>query len=193
MKFLYDFFPVALFFIAYKTYDIFVATGVIIIASIIQVAAFWFKHRRFEKMHIITLILVVVLGGATIILHDDNFIKWKPTIVNWLFAIVFLGSHFIGKQTIIQRMLAANITLPEPVWLRLSFLWVMFFVLMGALNLYVAFYYALELTIEERTDLWVDFKLFGMMGLTIIFVFMQAIYLARHMQETETVPVDENN
>jgi intracellular septation protein len=122
MKFLYDFFPIVLFFIAYKTYDIFVATGVIIAASAVQVGYFWLKHRRFEKMHIITLLLVVVLGGATIILQDDNFIKWKPTVVNWLFAAVFLTSHFIGQRTIIERMLATNISLPAPIWLRLLLL-----------------------------------------------------------------------
>lgn len=192
MKFLYDFFPVVLFFIAYKTYDIFVATAVIIAASAIQVGAFWLKHRRFEKMHIVTLVLVVVLGGATIILHDDNFIKWKPTIVNWLFAIAFLGSHFIGKHTIIQRMLATNISLPAPIWSRLSYLWIGFFALMGLANLYVAFYFAPELTLAERTDIWVDFKLFGMMGLTFAFVIIQAFYLARHLQDTES-PQNENN
>lgn len=191
MKFLYDFFPVALFFVAYKTYDIFVATAVIIVASTVQVGAFWLKHRRFENMHLVTLALVVVLGGATIILHDDNFIKWKPTVVNWLFAIVFLGSHFIGKRTIIERMLATNISLPAQIWSRLSYLWIGFFLLMGIANLYVAFYFAPELTIQERTDLWVDFKLFGMMGLTFVFVIIQAFYLARHIQDNES-SVNEN-
>lgn len=186
MKFLFDFFPVVLFFIAYKTYDIFVATAVIIVSSAVQVSAFWLKHRRFEKMHIVTLVLVVVLGGATIILHDDHFIKWKPSIVNWLFAVAFLGSHYIGKQTIIQRMLATNISLPAPIWTRLSYIWIGFFVLMGIANMYVAFYFAPELSLEERTDIWVDFKLFGMMGLTFIFVVIQSIYLARHIEDTES-------
>lgn len=186
MKFLFDFFPVVLFFIAYKTYDIFVATAVIIVSSAVQVSAFWLKHRRFEKMHIVTLVLVVVLGGATIILHDDHFIKWKPSIVNWLFAVAFLGSHYIGKQTIIQRMLTANISLPAPIWTRLSYIWIGFFVLMGIANMYVAFYFAPELSLEERTDIWVDFKLFGMMGLTFIFVVIQSIYLARHIEDTES-------
>lgn len=192
MKFLYDFFPVALFFIAYKTYDIFVATAVIIVASLVQVGSFWLKHRRFENMHLVTLALVVVLGGATIILHDDNFIKWKPTVVNWLFAVVFLGSHFIGKRTIIERMLASNISLPAQIWSRLSYLWIGFFLVMGIANLYVAFYYAPELSLAERTDLWVDFKLFGMMGLTLVFVIIQAFYLARHIQDNES-SANENN
>ncbi|MEJ2143231.1 MAG: septation protein A [Gammaproteobacteria bacterium] len=186
MKFLYDFFPVVLFFIAYKTYDIFVATAVIIAASIVQVGYSWLKNRKVEKMHVITLLLVLVLGGATILLHDENFIKWKPTIVNWLFAAVFLGSHFVGKRTIIQRMLDSNISLPSPIWPRLNMLWTGFFVVMGIANLYVAFYFAPELTTQERTDIWVDFKLFGMMGLTILFVILQAIYLARYIQESES-------
>jgi intracellular septation protein len=194
MKFLYDFFPIALFFVAYKTYDIFVATGVIIVASLVQVGHSWMKNRRIEKMHVVTLVLVLVLGGATILLQDENFIKWKPTIVNWLFAAAFLGSHFIGKHTIIERMLNSNISLPSPIWQRLNILWIGFFVLMGVANLYVAFYFAPELTAEERTDLWVDFKLFGMMGLTFVFVILQSFYLARHIQETDSNnPQEENN
>ena len=193
MKFLYDFFPVVLFFVAYKTYDIFIATGVIIIASLIQVGFSWMKHRKIEKMHIVTLVLVLVLGGATILLHDENFIKWKPTVVNWLFAAVFLGSHFIGKRTIIQRMLDSNISLPSPIWPRLNMLWTGFFIIMGVANLYVAFYFAPELTAQERTDLWVDFKLFGMMGLTFVFVILQAIYLARYIQESDSDKIQEEN
>ena len=193
MKFLYDFFPIVLFFIAYKTYDIFVATGVIIVASLLQVSYSWMKNRKVEKMHLVTLVLVVMLGGATILLQDELFIKWKPTVVNWLFAAVFLGSHFIGKRTIIQRMLDSNISLPSPIWPRLNILWTGFFVLMGIANLYVAFYFAPELSAEERTDLWVDFKLFGMMGLTFVFVILQAVYLARYIQETEQDNTQEEN
>ena len=193
MKFLYDFFPVVLFFVAYKTYDIFVATGVIIIASLLQVGFSWMRHRKIENMHIVTLVLVLVLGGATILLHDENFIKWKPTVVNWLFAAVFLGSHFIGKRTIIQRMLDSNISLPSPIWPRLNMLWTGFFIIMGVANMYVAFYFAPELTAQERTDLWVDFKLFGMMGLTFVFVILQAVYLARYIQESDSDKIQEEN
>ena len=186
MKFLYDFFPIVLFFIAYKTYDIYIATGVIIVASCLQVGYSWTKNRKVEKMHLVTLALVLVLGGATILLQDENFIKWKPTVVNWLFAAAFLGSHFIGNRTIIQRMLDKNISLPSLIWPRLNMLWTGFFVLMGIANLYVAFYFAPELSAEERTDLWVDFKLFGMMGLTFLFVILQDLYLARYIKESET-------
>lgn len=193
MKFLYDFFPIVLFFIAYKTHDIYVATGVIIVASMLQVGYSWLKNRKVENMHVITLLLVLVLGGATILLHDENFIKWKPTVVNWLFAAAFLGSHFIGKRTIIQRMLDHNISLPSPIWPRLNMLWTGFFIVMGIANLYVAFYFAPELSAQERTDIWVDFKLFGMMGLTFVFVILQAVYLARYIQEADTDKTQEEN
>lgn len=183
MKFLFDFFPILLFFIAYKLQGMYVATAVIIVASALQVSFYWYKHRRFEKMHIITLLLVVVLGGATLILQDENFIKWKPTVVNWLFAVTFLGSHFFGEKTVIERMLDSNIKLPSLIWTRLNISWAIFFVLMGVVNLYVAFYYGLDLSHEARNDIWVNFKLFGMLGLTLTFTVAQAFYLARHMQE----------
>ncbi len=175
MKFLFDFFPILLFFIAYKVWDIFVATGVAIGATFLQVGLFWFKHRRFERMHLITLALIVVFGGLTIALRDETFIKWKPTILNWLFAAAFLGSRFIGNKPLVQRMMESNFSLPDPVWRRLNLIWFIFFTAMGAVNLYVAF------TFDTAT--WVNFKLFGMMGLTVLFVIAQAFYLARHIPD----------
>jgi intracellular septation protein len=181
MKILFDFFPIFLFFIAYKIYGIYVATAVIIVSSIVQVSFFWFKNHRVEKMHLITLILVVILGSATILLQDPLFIYWKPTVVNWAFAIAFLGSQFIGQKNFIQRLLEGQVTVTsEHVWTRLNFAWVGFFIAMGAINLYVAFNF------EENT--WVNFKLFGMMGLTFIFVIAQSFYLMRYI-----VPDDETN
>jgi len=180
MKFLFDFLPILLFFVAYKLYDIYVATAVIIVASILQVSWLWIKHRRVEKMHIITLVLVLVLGGATLFLQNPLFIYWKPTVVNWAFAIAFFGSQFIGQKNFLQRMLDSQITLNEPrVWKNLNFAWVAFFIAIGGINLYVAFNF------DENT--WVNFKLFGMMGLTLVFVIAQGIYLARHI-----VPDDED-
>ncbi len=183
MKLLSDFFPIFLFFIAYKLYDIYVATAVIIVASVVQVSFFWFKNHRVEKMHLITLVLVLMLGGATLLLHDENFIKWKPTVVNWVFALAFLGSQFIGKKNLLQRMLDSQITVTSPqVWRNLNFAWVVFFIAMGVINLYVAFTFSL--------DTWVNFKLFGMMGLTFVFVIAQSFYLVRHIahddDKTET-------
>ena len=175
MKFLFDFFPILLFFIAFKTWDIFIATGVAIVATFVQVGLFWARHRRFERMHIITLVLIVVFGGLTIALRDETFIKWKPTILNWLFGAAFLGSQFIGKKPLVQRMLETNFSLPDGIWGRLNMIWIVFFVIMGVVNLYVAYSF--------DTDTWVNFKLFGMMGLTIAFVIAQAFYLARYLPE----------
>lgn len=174
MKFLFDFLPVLVFFIAFKLYDIYIATAVAIAVSVIQTGWLWIRHRRIERMPLFTLLLIVVLGGATLILQDEYFIKWKPTAVNWLFAAVFLGSQWIGQKPILQRMLGENLQLPAPVWLRLNLAWVGFFSTMGLVNLYVAFNF--------DTDTWVDFKLFGMLGLTLIFVAAQAFYLARHIK-----------
>jgi intracellular septation protein len=155
-----------------------VATAVIIVASILQVSWFWIKHRRVEKMHLITLVLVLLLGGATLLLQDPLFIYWKPTVVNWAFALAFFGSQFIGQKNFLQRMLESQITLNEQrVWKNLNFAWVAFFIAMGGINLYVAFNF------EENT--WVNFKLFGMMGLTFVFVIAQSIYLARHIVPDE--------
>ncbi len=177
MKFLFDFFPVLLFFVAYKLADIYVATAVAIAASFAQVSWHWLKHRYFEKTHIITLALIVVLGGATLYLQDEMFIKWKPTVVNWLFGFVFLGSQFIGKKTIAERMLGSAVTLPPPVWIRLNISWALFFLSLGIANLYVVYSF--------DTATWVNFKLFGMMGLTFAFVIAQAFYLGRYIN-TET-------
>jgi intracellular septation protein len=178
MKLFFDFLPILLFFIAYKLYDFYVATAVIIIASLLQVGWIWFRHHRVENMHLVTLVLVIVLGGATLLLHDEVFMKWKPTVVNWLFALAFLGSQFIGNKNILQRMLESQIVLDTPnIWLRLNLMWISFFILMGVINLYVAFNF--------NTDTWVYFKLFGMMGLTVIFIIVQSIYLAQHIVVVE--------
>lgn len=174
MKFLFDFLPILLFFIAYKSYDIYVATGVAIIASIIQVVWLWIKQRRVDPMPLLTLALIVVLGGATLVLQDEVYIKWKPTAVNWLFALVFLGSQFIGNMTIAQRMMGKAIDLPSSIWAKLNLAWSLFFFSMGTANLYVAFNF--------DTDTWVNFKLFGMLGLTLAFMIGQALYMARYMK-----------
>lgn len=178
MKFLYDFFPILLFFIAYKMYDIYVATAVAIAAALVQTLGYWLKHRRFEKMHLVTFGLLLVFGGLTLMLRDPVFIKWKPTVINWLFAAIFAGSTWLGEKTMIERMMGHAIQVEAPVWLRLNWVWVLFFISMGAVNLYVAFNY------EEAT--WVNFKLFGMMGLTFVFVFGQALFLSRYMADEKT-------
>lgn len=183
MKFLYDFFPIVLFFIAYKMEGIFVATAVAIVATIAQISFFWFKHRRFENMHLITLALIVVFGGLTLILQDEMFIKWKPTVLNWLFGAVFLGSQYYGSKTVTERLMGKSISLAVPVWIHLNLSWVIFFFALGFINLYVVYFY--------DTDTWVNFKLFGMMGLTLLFVIIQAIFLARHIQPEKPATSNE--
>ncbi|GMR03559.1 MAG: septation protein A [Gammaproteobacteria bacterium] len=183
MKFLYDLFPLLLFFAAYKYYDIYTATAVAIVASFLQVGGYWLKRRRFETIHLVTLGVIIVFGGMTLALRDDTFIKWKPTIVYWIFAALVLGSHLIGKKTIINRMMSGHIALPHHIWNRLNMSWGIFFLLVGILNLYVAFYYGLDLDEETRTDLWVNFKVFGLLGLTFLFIVVQAIFISKYVTE----------
>ncbi len=175
MKLLYDFFPILLFFIAYKLDGIYTATGVAIAAAALQTGVFWLRHRRFEKMHLVTFGLLVFFGGLTLLLRDPVFIKWKPSVVNWLFAAVFLGSHWIGDKPVIERMMSHAIQAPSPVWLKLSWMWIAFFISVGLLNLYVAY------SFSEET--WVNFKLFGMLGITFAFVIAQGLYLGRYVIE----------
>lgn len=178
MKFLFDFFPVALFFVAYKLADIFVATMVAMAASVAQVAWTWFRHRRTENTQVITLVLVVVLGGATLWLKDPMFIKWKPTLVNGLFALAFLLSQFLGEKTIVERMMGHALTLPAAIWRKVNLSWVAFFTAMALANLYVVY------SFDEAT--WVNFKLFGILGLTFAFVLLQGVFLGRFVKpETE--------
>ncbi len=185
MKLLMDFFPVVLFFAVYKyTGDIVIATAVLIPVTIAQVGWTWLRHRRVENMHLVTLVLVVLLGGATILFQDATFIQWKPTIVNWLFALAFLGSEYIGERNLVQRMLEANLQLERPVWTRLNFAWITFFTFVGALNLVVAFNF------DENT--WVNFKLFGLLGLTLLFVVVQGLWLARHLPDDEPTDREEH-
>lgn len=182
MKFLFDLFPVIVFFIAFKIPDdphqgILLATAVAIIASIFQVTLTFIKNRRIENMHLTTLAIIVVLGGATLLWQDERFIKWKPTAVNWLFALSFALSQFIGKKNLVRRMMETNIHLPDPIWSRLNMSWASFFAAMGVANLYVAYHF--------KTETWVNFKLFGIMGLTLLFVFAQAVYLMRYAESSE--------
>ncbi|MFA5983185.1 MAG: septation protein A [Methylococcaceae bacterium] len=177
MKQATDFLPILLFFIAYKLYDIYVATAVVIAATVILVAFTWFKFRKIEAMQWITLILVLVMGGATLYFQDEQFIKWKLSVIEWLFGIAFLGSQYIGKKPFIERMMSGNINLPPPIWKRLNTLWGSFFIAVGCLNVYVMYHY--------NTDDWVTFKTFGVPILMLIFVFGQMLFLYKHVSDTE--------
>jgi len=189
MKLFFDFLPIALFFIAYKfgggiyhwdgqEYDIkgiYVATAVMIITSVLQVSITWLLTRTVAKSQLITLALVLVLGGATLWLQNPDFIKWKPTAVNWLFALAFIGAQFFTEKSLLERMMAEHMELPAAIWTRLNIAWILFFIVSGAANIYVAFNFSEEI--------WVDFKLFGLLGLTILFIIGQSVYIAKHVVE----------
>ncbi len=179
MKLLFDLFPIILFFAAYKLADIYVATGVAIAATFAQIGWVWFRHRKVDTMLWVSLGLIVVLGGMTLLLRDETFVKWKPTLLYWVFATVLLGSATLfGKNLIRTMMAAAQIDAPDHVWSKLNLAWVMFFVAMGAANLYVAQNFS--------TDTWVNFKLFGSMGLMLIFVLAQGFWLSRYMPDEQS-------
>ena len=193
LKFIYDFLPIIIFFGTYKLTDndIYAATTAAIIATVVHTAIQWFMHRKLEKQHIINLVVILLFGGLTLFFQDDTFIKWKVTVINWLFGLVLLGSQFIGKKNIIQRQLDEAINLPEPIWFRLNMMWVAFFMFCGLINVYVAFFYGLDLTDEARQEIWVDFKMYGMLGLTFAFMILQIFYLQRHILPEEIAP-EEN-
>ena len=177
MKFLFDLFPVLLFFVAYKFFGIFAATGVAIAATFGQIAWVWHRHRKVDTMLWVTLAIVTLFGGATLFLHDATFIKWKPTVLYWLFAITLLVSQIAFNKNLIQAMMQKQVTLPAKLWRNLNLAWVLFFTLMGGANLYVAFNYS------ENT--WVNFKLFGILGLMLVFVLLQGLILAKYIDHEE--------
>ncbi|WP_089138704.1 septation protein A [Vibrio rumoiensis] len=172
MKQLIDFIPLVIFFFLYKSYDIYVATGALIVATAIQVAVTYFLYKKVEKMQLITFAIVAVFGGMTLFFHDDNFIKWKVTIIYALFAIGLLVSDFLGKP-VIKGMLSKEITVPDSVWKRVNLAWVGFFAVCAALNIYVAY--------ELPLDVWVNFKVFGLLIATFAFTILTGIYVYKHM------------
>lgn len=171
MSFLYDFFPILLFFTFYKIYDIFVATGVAIIATLIQVIYTKIKTKKFNKTHLLALGTISILGGATIFFKNEMFIKWKTTAVYWLLALLFLFSKLVSKKHFLQHFASNSFQLPEKIWSKLNLSWVIFFSLMGFANIYIVYNF--------DTNTWVNFKLFGTMGLTFVFVVIQAIYMSK--------------
>ena len=178
MKFLFDLFPVILFFIAFKLQGIYVATAVAIGASFAQIGWLWLRGRKIDAMLWVSLAIIVVFGSATLLLRDETFIKWKPTVLYWIFASVLSGSALFFRKNLIRAMLGEQIRLPDPAWSKLNFSWVGFFACMGFLNLYVAFNFP--------TDTWVNFKLFGGMGLMLAFVIGQGLFLAKYVEPKES-------
>ena len=208
MKLLVDFLPIVIFFLVYKSAPetiellspllsteqisllsslepIVLATAVLIPATALQILYTKATTGKIETMHLVTLALVVVMGGATVVLQDKTFIQWKPTVVNWLFALAFFGSKFIGDKTILERMMGANLELPKEVWNRLNYAWVGFFAFSGIANLYVAY------SFDE--DVWVNFKLFGLLGLTFVFIIAQSVYLYRYMNPEQDGEESKSN
>ncbi len=201
VKILFDLFPIILFFAAYQVGEknpesatawlaalgvaldsgtkpgVFLATLVAIIASFGQIAWVWLRHRKVETMLWISLVLIVVFGGATLFLHDETFIKWKPTVLYWLFALSLGLAPILFERNLIRAMMEKNVSLPDAVWSRLNLGWTAFFTMMGIANLWVAMHYS--------TDAWVNFKMFGSLGLMLLFIIGQTIYLSRHIKEEE--------
>ena len=178
MQLLFDFFPVIAFFVAYKLTDIYVATGVIIVAVILQTGIQWIRHRKVSSMALISGALVLVFGGLTLLIHDEAFIKWKVTIVNWLFSAGFIATMFFGERTLIERMLGENVQLERSLWRKLNIAWAAFFLAVGCINLYVAYSFS--------TNVWVNFKLFGVLGLTLVFGLLQAVWLSLKLPAEES-------
>ena len=174
MKFLFDLFPVILFFVAFKFFDIFVATAVAIAATVAQIGWVLVRHRKVSNMQWASLVIIGLFGGATLLLRDETFIKWKPTVLYWLAGVVFLGALGFG-QNLVKAVMSEGIQLPEPIWKKLAIAWGVFFLFKGTLNLWVAYTFT--------TDVWVNFKLFGGMGLMIAFVLAQAWWLSRYVEE----------
>ncbi|MDH0749256.1 septation protein A [Pseudomonas sp. GD03842] len=190
MKQFIDFIPLILFFVVYKISPqavdimghsfmvggIFSATAMLIASSIVVYGVLYVRQGKLEKSQWLTLIACLVFGSLTLAFHSETFLKWKAPVVNWLFALIFAGSHFIGDRLLIQRIMGHALTLPQAIWTKLNIAWIVFFLFCGAANLYVAFTYQ---------DFWVDFKVFGSLGMTLIFLIGQGIFLARHIRDAD--------
>ena len=174
MKFLFDFFPVILFFVAFKLGGIYVATGTAIAATVVQIGYVLARGRKVTGMQWASLVIIGLFGGATLLLRDETFIKWKPTVLYWLAGVVFLGALAFG-QNLVKAVMSEGVKVPEPIWTKLCIAWGVFFIFKGTLNLWVAYNFP--------TETWVNFKLFGGMGLMLAFIVAQALWLAKHVIE----------
>lgn len=182
MQLLLDYIPIVIFFGAYFYEDIFFATAVLMAVMPMVLLLQWFLTRKLNRIYAASTLLVLLLGSATLYFRDADFIYWKPTVLNWVIALVFLGSQWIGSRTIVQRMLGSAADLTAEQWAKLNLIWVLFFVAVGAINLYVAYNFSEEF--------WVNFKLFGMLGLTLVFVVIQSIWLTHAMRKKEVAHDD---
>lgn len=170
MQILIDFLPIIVFFATYKFAGMYAATGAIMVAMALQIGFQWLRDRTVNKMLLTSGLLVAVFGGITLLLRNPIFIQWKPTVVNWLFAAAFLGSRYIGTKTLTERMMGQAVELEPVMWRQLNLMWIGNFSFLGAANLYVVYNF------DEAT--WVNFKLFGMLGLTLVMVLIQVLWIA---------------
>lgn len=207
MKLLLDFLPIVLFFAVFKIAEgrpdeaaafatehfgslvsggtvaaaqapVLLATLVVMLATLVQILVLLLMRRKVDKMLWISLGLVTVLGGATVWFQNETFIKWKPSVLYWVMGLVFWLSHAIWRKNLLQSVMGEQMQLPPQVWRKLNLMWIAFFAFMGLVNLYVAYSFT--------TDVWVNFKLFGSLGLMIAFTVAQAVYLGKHMKQAET-------
>jgi intracellular septation protein len=169
MKLLLDFLPIALFFGAYKLFDIYVATGVLMVATVLQMGTIYLIDRKLQAMHKITLALILVFGSLTLLLHDDTFIKWKPTLLYTGLAVALAFALWVMKKSFLKLLLGSQLVLPDAVWMRLNVAWIAYCLFMAGLNAYVALYFS--------TDTWVNFKLWGYV-FPLSFIVAQGIYIA---------------
>ncbi len=180
MKLFFDLIPVLLFFVAYKIWGIFVATAVAIGATVLQIIWTKYRHGKVDTMLWVTFAIVSILGGATLMLHNENFIKLKPTALYWIFSAILLFSNLLFRKNLMRALLHEKLALPVHAWNRLNLIWSLFFAALGFINLYVAYNFS--------TDSWVNFKLFGFTGLMVIFILAQGAWLAKYIDEKK-----ENN
>lgn len=173
MKLLFDFLPLLLFFAAFRVFGIYVATGVAIAASLGQILWLFARRRKIEPAVWVSLVIIVLFGGATIILRNETFIKWKPTVLYWVGAVVIAGGELLGRSAL-RGLLGSKLTLPEPVWKRLSWAWAAFLGFLGGANLAVA------MTCSTAT--WVSFKVFGLLGLMLVFIVAQSVFLSKYLE-----------
>jgi intracellular septation protein len=163
----------------YTLGGIFSATAMLIVSSVVVYGILFIKQGKLEKSQWLTLVACLVFGSLTLAFHSETFLKWKAPVVNWLFALAFLGSHFIGDRPLIQRIMGHALSLPAAIWTKLNIAWIIFFLFCGAANLYVAFTYQ---------EFWVDFKVFGSLGMTLLFLIGQGVFLAKHMNDPAATP-----
>lgn len=177
MKLFLDFFPIILFFVAFKFAGIYVATAVAIAATLVQIGYLYTRHGKVEPMQWISLGVIVLFGGATLISHNDTFIKWKPTALYWIMGGALLVGQLVFKKNLLKSLMGAQMELQDNAWRVMSWSWTGFFAVMGVLNLWVAFHYDL--------NTWVNFKLFGGLGLMVLFVIGQALFLGKYIKTGE--------